>query len=293
MKSFEHESAELKNRPTHETVQASKPSAVTGKRHRLEIKEKNRSRIPTLDWDRGTEHKTTFAPLLTVTEKIEPKSWIESLKNRSGQEDMFSAFDGFDEPEKAHFEWYEHKGHWQNRLIHADAKRAMASLLEHEHMAGSVQCVYFDPPYGMDFDASFLDDALQVTAFRDTYENGIHTYLSGLRETLTLSRELLTEQGSIFMQIGDVNVHRAAVVLDEVFGPENRVSTITFKTTGGGASTKGISKSADYLLWYAKDRDSMYFQELYEDQNTEEWCRTQTFAGGGRFFRWNQPCIAP
>lgn len=283
MESFDHNNADLKNAPTHETVQTAKPSAVKGKRHRHDIKEADKSRIPTLDWDRETEHKTTYAPLLTVAEKIEPKAWLDSLKNRPDKEDLFAAFDGFQEPELAHFEWYEHTGQWHNRLIHADAKRAMASLLEHEHMAGSVQCVYFDPPYGMDFDAKFMNDALQVAAFRDTYENGIHTYLSGLRETLMLARELLAEPGSLFMQIGDVNVHRVALVLDEVFGPENRVSTITFKTTGGGSSKKGISKSADYILWYAKDRESMYFQGLYEKQSAKEWCDTQTFAGGGDF----------
>ena len=281
MKSYEHNSAGQKNAPTTETVQTAKPSSLAGKRHRLDIKESKTTSIPLLKWDRDSEHKTTFAPLLTVAEKIEPRAWLESLKQRPVRDNLFTSFDGFKNPELAHFQWYEHTGHWHNRLIHADAKRAMASLLEHEHMAGTVQCVYFDPPYGMDFDASFLDDAIQVTAFRDTYENGIHTYLSGLRETLVLVRELLTDSGSVFMQIGDINVHRAAMVLDEVFGPENRVSTISLKTTGGGPSKKSISKCTDYILWYAKDREQMNFQELYEEQNIDEWVKVQTFAGGG------------
>ncbi len=283
MKSFEHSSAKRKNTPTAETVQTASSSLAKGKRHRLDIRERDRSRIPSLEWERDTNEKTTFAPILTIAEKFEPKSWLASLQSRDTVDMFGPIYDGFDNPERAHFEWYEHSGHWHNRLIHADSTRAMASLLEHEHMAGSVQCIYFDPPYGMDFDAKIMrpDDALVVTAFRDTYENGIHTYLSRLRETLTLARELLSEAGSLFMQIGDINVHRAALVLDEVFGPENRVSTITFKTTGGGSSKKGLSKSVDYLLWYAKDREQMYFQELYEHQTIEEWCDTQTFAGGG------------
>ena len=116
----------------------------------------------------------------------------------------------------------------------------MASLLEREHLGRSVQCIYMDPPYGMDFDARYMEDTVAVCAFRDSYDDGINSYLDALRETLTLARELLTESGSLFMQIGDVNVHRAALVLDDVFGAENRVSTISYATTGGGSSTKSI-----------------------------------------------------
>ena len=283
MKSYDHGSAKRSNNPTHESVQVVKQEASRGKPHRFAKQTTTGESIPTLKWDRGPVRKTIYAPLLTTAEKIDPSAWIQTLRKHSEQIDLYAAFDGFENPDLAQIDWYEHSGKWQNRLIHADAKRAMASLLEHEHMAGAVQCVYFDPPYGMDFDARFLDDTLQVTAFRDTYEHGIHTYLSGLRDTLALAYELLGESGSLFLQIGDVNVHRAAMVLDEVFGPENRVSTITFNTTGGGSSSKSIAKSADYLLWYAKDRDRMYFQQLYEKQSIEDWCDTQTFAGGGDF----------
>ena len=280
--SYEH-GARRRNNPTVEMASTSHEERRVPGRHRTQVKESDRSRIPTLDWQRERNGKTVVAPLLGTVEKIDPAAWIETLRHSPSQGDFFGSFDRYARPEQAKWQWYEHSGRWQNRLIHADAKRAMASLLEHEHMAGSVQCVYFDPPYGMDFDARYVDDTIQVTAFRDSYENGIHTYLDGIREIALLARELLSETGSLFMQIGDVNVHRCAMVLDEVFGPENRVSTITFATTGGGSSTTSIAKSADYLLWYAKDRDAMTFQALYEAQDIEEWCDTQTFAGGGDF----------
>jgi len=232
MKTFQHKSARRRNAPTREVVQTSRPDAAKGKAHRFDVRD--RGSVPALAWQREEGRKTIHAPLLTISEKIDPAAWLGSLKRHSDPPKLWEGYDGFSDPDRAHFEWYEHSGLWHNRLVHADAKRAMASLLEHEHMAGSVQCVYFDPPYGMDFDAAFVDDALQVTAFRDTYERGIHTYLDGLRQTVALAWELLADAGSLFLQIGDINVHRVALVLDEVFGAENRVSTITYNTTGGG-----------------------------------------------------------
>ncbi len=277
---YEH-GAVRQNNPTAEMTTTSHAEMLKPKSHPIEVKEKDHNIIPTLDWRRKKEKKTLAAPLLNTVEKIDPKAWIDTLSKQSTEPDLFASYDRYANPEKAKWEWYQHKGNWQNRLIHADAKRAMASLLEHEQMAGEVQCVYFDPPYGMDYDARFMDDSIQVTAFRDTYEGGIHTYLDGIRETALLARELLSETGSFFMQIGDINVHRCALILDEVFGPENHVSTITYATTGGGSSTKSISKSGDYILWYAKNREApMCFQTLYEEQTVEEWIDTQTFAGG-------------
>ncbi|MCY4059395.1 MAG: DNA methyltransferase, partial [Gammaproteobacteria bacterium] len=218
---------------------------------------------------------------MSTVEKIDPAAWVGTLRRQSAQPDLFASFDRYENPERAKWEWYEHSGNWQNRLIHAAAKRAMASLLEHEHMAGEVQCIYFDPPYGMDFDARYMDDTVQVTAFRDSYEGGVHTYLDGIREVALLGRELLSETGSFFMQIGDVNVHRCAMVLDEVFGPENRVTTIMYATGGGGSSTRSIPKAGDFILWYAKDLAApMIFQMLYEAESLEAWCDRQTYASG-------------
>ena len=134
----------------------------------------------------------------------------------------------------------------------------------------------------MDFDGRYMDDTVQVTAFRDSYEGGIHTYLDGIRDIALLARELLSETGSFFMQIGDVNVHRCAMVLDEVFGPENRISTIAYVTGSGGSSTKTISKAGNFILWYSKDAAAPFqFQTLYEEQDIDEWCESQTFSGGG------------
>ena len=277
---YEH-GAVRQNNPTAEMTTTSHAEMLKPKSHPIEVKEKDHNIIPTLDWRRKKEKKTLAAPLLNTVEKIDPRAWIDTLSKQSTEPDLFASYDRYSNPEKAKWEWYQHKGNWQNRLIHADAKRAMASLLEHEQMAGEVQCVYFDPPYGMDYDARFMDDSIQVTAFRDTYEGGIHTYLDGIRETALLARELLSETGSFFMQIGDINVHRCALILDEVFGPENHVTTIVFATTGGGSSTKSISKSGDYILWYAKNLEApMYFQNLYEEQSIEEWLDSQSSWGG-------------
>ncbi len=268
------------NNPTQEIVETAKPRR--SRQHAKDVRARSDAE-PTLRWKRSRETKTAAAPMLMRAEQIDPEAWVTTLKRVREQGDLFAPFNAFREPGSATLDWYQHAGNWSNRLIHADARRAMASLLEHEHAAGSVQMCFFDPPYGMDFDARFGNDTIQRRAFVDTYEKGVHSYLDGIRETAILARELLTESGSLFMQIGDVNVHRCAMVLDEVFGPENRVTTITMATTGGGSSTKSIAKAGDYLLWYAKDREEMAFQALYEEQDVEAWCDGQTFAGGGGF----------
>lgn len=239
---------------------------------------------PQLAWNRAPERLTAEASVLSRIEQIDPSAWLRSLRGRKPQQDLFAAFNAYDD-DNAKLDWYRHAGNWSNRLIHADARRAMASLLENESMAGAVQMIYFDPPYGMDYDARYkdADDVTMRRAFIDTYEDGIHSYLDGLRDTLRLARELLTETGSLFMQIGDSNVHRAALILDEVFGAENRAATIAYATTGGGSSTKRISKNNDFILWYAKDVEKHHFQVLYEEQDIEAWCDGQTFAAGGDF----------
>ena len=261
---------ERRNNPTVEQADTAAPERMTPKPHRHDARDIPDAE-PRLEWTREASTKTTLAPLLTTVEKIHPGAWHQTLVRRAPQLDLWSGFNGFADPERARIEWYDHTGHWVNRLIHAEARRAMASLLHYEHLGKSVQCIYMDPPYGMDFDARYMSDTVAVCAFRDSYHNGIHSYLDTLRETLTLARELLSETGSLFMQIGDINVHRAALVLDEVFGPENRVSTITYATTGGGSSTKNIPKTSDYILWYARDRERMLYQPLYEPQSVREW----------------------
>lgn len=169
--SYEH-GAQRRNNPTGEMAATSSAERRAPARHRTDVKEKDRTQIPTLEWNRQREGKTVVAPLLGTVEKIDPAAWLETLRSAPRQRDAFASFDRYKHPDRAKGEWYEHSGNWQNRLIHAAAERAMASLLEHEHMAGEVQCIYFDPPYGIDFDARYMDDTVQVTAFRDSYENG-------------------------------------------------------------------------------------------------------------------------
>ena len=274
------------NNPTQETVATAGPGRRQPKEHRKDGRNADAAE-PTLKWRRGSQRKTATAPLLMRTEQVDPQVWLHSLKKRNGvQGDLFGTFNDYGtEADRAALEWYEHAGNWSNRLIHADARRAMASLLEHEHLGGAVQMIYFDPPYGMDFDAKYANDTTARRAFADSYRRGIHSYLDIIRETMELARELLSESGSFFMQIGDVNTHRAALVLDEVFGPENRVSTITYATTGGGSSTKSIPKATDYILWYARDREWMLYQPLYEVQSVKEWLESdpRRFNTGGDF----------
>ncbi len=271
------------NNPTLEIVQTADSERRKPRQHSKDVRDE-RPAEPRLRWQRARETRTTTAPMLMRAEQIDPEAWVDTLRKAPAHDDLFASFNEYRHSGRAQLEWYEHAGNWSNRLIHADARRAMASLLEHEHLGGAVQMIYFDPPYGMDFDASYGNDTIQRRAFVDTYEKGIHSYLDGIREIALLARELLTESGSLFMQIGDVNVHRCAMVLDEVFGPENRVTTITCATTGGGSSTKSIAKAGDYILWYARNRDEMAFQPLYEEQDIEAWCDSQTFAGGGGDF---------
>ena len=161
----------------------------------------------------------------------------------------------------------------------ASPRASWPPLLARENLGGRVQMIYFDPPYGMGYKSNFQvstanretpesakgrpHDTRTVRAFRDTYERGIHSYLDLTLEKLVLMRELLADTGSLFMQIGDENVHRAAVLLDEVFGAEHRVAIIPYATTSG-SSTKTLPSVADYLLWYAKDKEQVTYRQLYE-----------------------------
>ena len=183
-------------------------------------------------------------------------------------------------PLRQAIEFYKHRHNWTNRLVAGDSLLVMNSMLEKEGLGGRVQTVYIDPPYGIRYGSNFQpfvnrrevvdgkDDDLtgepeQIRAFRDTWELGIQSYLTYLRDRLLLARELLSESGSCFVQIGDENVHRVGVVMDEVFGAENRMATISYATTGA-SSTTTLPEVADYLLWYAKDRKVTKYRQLYE-----------------------------
>jgi adenine-specific DNA-methyltransferase len=185
-------------------------------------------------------------------------------------------------------EFYQHDQNWSNRMILGDSLQVMASLAEREGLRGKVQCIYLDPPYGIEFNSNFQwsttsrdvqDKADQITrepeqvkAFRDTWRDGIHSYLTYLRDRLTAARDLLTDSGSIFVQIGDKNVHRVRAVMDEVFGEKNFITEILVKKKG---SQKGgtLDPVNDFLLWYGKSEKAsggIKIQRVYEIRDDSE-----------------------
>lgn len=251
----------------------------------------NRDLDPQLIW-RGKDQQdwsdlVVNAPPLYIQEKVKPKVLIDDLRRQTEerreaaapQQDSFDLFGDFNGlPEGAdRTEFYQHEGHWQNRFILGDSLQVMASLAEREGLRGKVQCIYFDPPYGIKFNSNFqwstanrdvkdgnvghiTREPEQVKAFRDTWRDGIHSFLTYLRDRLMVARDLLTESGSIFVQIGDENVHRVRAVLDEVFSAENFISQITMKTTGGLGSS-GLKGVCDFILWYARSKPKYKFRK--------------------------------
>jgi len=218
------------------------------------------------------------APPLYIQEKVHPKAIIDDLTRRTKAKreaesdiaDLFHDFNGID-PE-ARTEFYQHDQNWSNRFILGDSLQVMASLAEREGLRGQVQCIYFDPPYGIKFNSNWQvstrsrdvkdgkieeisREPEQVRAFRDTWKDGIHSYLTYLRDRLTAMRDLLTESGSIFVQIGDENVHRVRALMDEVFGPENFVCAISAQKTGS-QSGNFLQATSDDVLWYARQKGS-------------------------------------
>ncbi len=222
-----------------------------------------------------------------IQEKIRPRAIIEDLRRNGQREDaqldFFADFNGIGSLERK-LEFYQHDQHWSNRMILGDSLLVMTSLAEKESLRGKVQCIYLDPPYGIKFGSNWqvstrkrdvrdgrAEDTTrqpeQVRAFRDTWQLGIHSYLTYLRDRFTVARDLLAETGSIFVQIGDENVHLVRAVLDEVFGSENFVGTIVFRKSGHSAS-KYVPQVHDYLLWHAKDQSSLKFRRLYKPKST-------------------------
>ena len=224
-----------------------------------------------------------------MREKVHPGAFVKLLQGGGEQPALFESFNGLPSPAAA-CEWYRHSQNWQNRIIHGESARVAASLIAREHMAGQVQMIYFDPPYGIDYRSNFQvatndqkppatakgrpNDTRTIAVFRDTYERGIHSYLDLTLEKLWLFRELLSDSGSLFVQIGDENMHRVAILLDEVFGSANRVATITYRPTTG-SSARTLPESASYILWYAKDKPQVKYQQLYEPLSrkdlVEQW----------------------
>jgi len=242
---------------------------------------------PQLVWAGKAEHTSFEVPTVSlhVHERIDPKTIIEAVRKRNGngagQLPLFEI--ERQEPLREAIEFYRHAHGWSNRLIAGDSLLVMNSLLEKEGMAGKVQMIYIDPPYGIKYGSNFQpfvnkrdvkdkDEDLtsepeQIRAFRDTWELGIHSYLTYLRDRLLLARELLTESGSIFVQIGDENVHHVRELMDEVFGSGNFLALITFTTSVplGATYVPGVT---NYLLWYGKDVKVTKFRRLYVDKAT-------------------------
>ena len=246
---------------------------------------------PQLIWAGKAEHTSFEVPTVSlhVHERIDPRSIIEAVRKRNGepqrQASLFE-FEGENPPLREAIEFYKHKHDWSNRLIAGDSLLVMNSLLEKEGMAGKVQMIYIDPPYGIKYGSNFQpfvnkrdvkdgsdEDLTQepemLKAFRDTWELGIHSYLTYLRDRLLLARELLTESGSIFVQISDENVHLVRNLMDEVFGVGNFIAVIVFRKKTMPLGAKYMDSMSDYLIWYAKNLGEMKYRQLFAEQNIE------------------------
>jgi adenine-specific DNA-methyltransferase len=240
---------------------------------------------PQLVWAGKAEHTSFEVPTVSlhVHERIDPRNVIEAVRRKheivTGYQTSLFESEQVNLPLFKAVEFYKHRYNWSNRLIAGDSLLVMNSLLVKEGMAGGVQMIYFDPPYGIKYGSNFQpfvnkrdvkdgrDEDLTtepetLKAFRDTWELGIHSYLTYLRDRLMLARELLHESGSIFVQISDENVHLVRNLMDEIFGVENFFAQITFAKTSG-FSASGLPSVGDYLIWYAKKKDKIKFHPLY------------------------------
>ncbi len=296
VEALKHDEATRKNIPTaeYQAVLAKDEQAPV----RVAMERRNRDLDPQLVW-RGKEAQdesdlVVQAAPLYIQEKVHPKVLVDDLRRQSEARqqaqaqqqqgaiaDLFADFNGLPN-EAARTEFYQHDSHWANRFILGDSLQVMASLAEREGLRGKVQCIYFDPPYGIKFNSNFqwsttsrdvkdgnaehiTREPEQVKAFRDTWRDGIHSYLTYLRDRLTVARDLLTESGSIFVQIGDENVHRVRAVMDEVFGEDNFISMIQVQKTGSQAANL-LANTVDFVLWYARAKDKVKYRQLYAER---------------------------
>jgi adenine-specific DNA-methyltransferase len=297
-----HAEATRKNIPTAEyqsVMQKVEQSPV-----RVAYERRNRDLDPQLVW-RGKDEQdwsdlVVHALPLYIQEKVHPKALIDDLLretrerlHETGQAtaDLFADFNGIPKGvDKTEF--YQHDQNWSNRMILGDSLQVMASLAEREGLRGKVQCIYCDPPYGIKFNSNFqwsttsrdvkdgnvahiTREPEQVKAFRDTWRDGIHSYLTYLRDRFTIARDLLTDSGSIFVQIGDENVHRVRSLMDEVFGDRNLISMVTVQKAGSTFS-RYLGGISDFVLWYAKDFERVKYRNLFANRDV-------TVEDSGRF----------
>ena len=288
VETLRHQDASRKNIPTAEY------QAVLAEDDQNPIKvayeRRNQDLDPQLVW-RGKDEQdwsdlVVQAPPLFIQEKVHPKVLIDDLRQRSKetgdsesnvQTDLFADFNGLPNSD-AQTEFYQHDANWSNRMILGDSLQVMASLAEREGLRGKVQCIYIDPPYGIKFNSNFqwstesnvvrdgntehiTREPEQVKAFRDTWKDGIHSYLTYLRDRFTVAQDLLAESGSVFVQIGDENVHRVRALMDEVFGEENFLGLIVVKKTSA-PTDKFIPAISDFIIWYAKSKSHSKYRQL-------------------------------
>ncbi len=290
-----HEGVNRKNIPTIEFQPVMRDEELNPVR--VAYERRSRDLDPQLVW-RGKDGQDwsdliVQAPPLYIQEKVHPKALIDDLIRLGGangepageQIDLFTDFNGLPD-DNARTEFYRHDANWSNRMILGDSLQVMASLAEREGLRGRVQCIYVDPPYGIKFNSNFqwsttsrdvrdgkadhiTREPEQVKAFRDTWRDGIHSYLTYLRDRLTVARDLLADSGSVFVQIGDENVHRVRSVMDEVFGEDKCISLIGFaKTTG--STEEYLGKTTDYLLWYCKDKSRVKYRSIFKRKQPGE-----------------------
>ncbi len=306
---IQHEDAKRKNIPTAEyqsvlekqklaPVRVSYPREESGKALEAEKQARNRDIDPQLVW-RGKDQQdwsdlVVHAPPLYIQEKVHAKALIDDLLRETRERehaegertpDLFADFNGI--PIGADkTEFYAHDQNWSNRMILGDSLQVMASLAEREGLRGKVQCIYFDPPYGIKFNSNFqwsttsrdvkdgnaghiTREPEQVKAFRDTWRDGIHSYLTYIRDRLMTARDLLAQSGSVFVQIGDENVHRVRALLEEIFGADNFVSQICVVKTSGLAAADRLSSAADYILWFARSQEHVKYRQLLRPKDID------------------------
>jgi adenine-specific DNA-methyltransferase len=307
---LKHGEATRKNIPTAEYQSVLRKNDQSPIRAAYE--RRNRDLDPQLVW-RGKDEQdwsdlVVHGPPLYIQEKVHPKVLIDDLlretrerEHEAGETtaDLFADFNGIAKGvDKTEF--YQHEQNWSNRMILGDSLQVMASLAEREGLRGKVQCIYFDPPYGIKFNSNFqwsttsrdvkdgnvghiTREPEQVKAFRDTWRDGIHSYLTYLRDRLTVARDLLTDSGSLFVQIGDENVHRVRTLMDEVFGDENFISLITIEKTSGSTELY-IPNVSNHLLWFARRKEALKFRsfllaKIAGGEGGEAYTFVQTAAG--------------
>ena len=301
VETIRHDEAKRKNIPSAEHQSVLRPDDASPRPVKYP---RNTDLDPQFVW-RGKDEQdwsdlVVHAPPLYIQEKVHPKVLLDDLLRQTkeahaaapgAQTNLFADFNGIPEGVDR-TEFYQHDQNWSNRMILGDSLQVMASLAEREGLRGKVQCIYLDPPYGIKFNSNFqwsttsrdvkdgktdhiTREPEQVKAFRDTWRDGIHSYLTYLRDRLTVARDLLTESGSIFVQIGDENVHRVRAVMDEVFSSDNVVASLRFRR-GGFQTSAYLPETHDFILWYAKHKDSLKFRRQFLQSDRQDAFPGQT-----------------